>query len=120
MRVKPTTASHGVGLRGTKHYSGTEGEVLEASLRVMKSELRVWLLQSLMDRNLATRDVFNFAEQQANLRYCNKTPDLKTMRQAMIMKLGDSKLKLKAERRHGTDKLFSLNLITGNSHLERK
>ena len=94
MKDKPATHASVGGLSGTRSFSGAISELLNASIEVMKNETRIWLLKSLMKKNLATRDIFSFAMKQANLRSINKTPDSLTIRRAMCIKLGDIKLSM--------------------------
>ena len=73
----------------------TENELYEATMRTMKSELRLWLLRSLLKSNLATNDIYNFAKKQGLLRTYNKTPNWETMKIAMETKIWDLKMVLR-------------------------
>ena len=77
------------------HYSGNEYELFKANMMVMKNELRLWLLRNLMNKDLATRDIYYFVKKQGELRTTIKNPDRKTVRQAMSAKLCDVKATLK-------------------------
>ena len=76
---------------GSRNISGTDWDLLETHRDIMKNELRVWLLRSLLNRNLATRDIYCFALGQARLckqNNCNM-PDQMTMKAAMNVKIND-------------------------------
>ena len=69
--------------------AGVERELLEAHMNVMRNEMRLWLLKSLLEKDLATRDIYYFTKKQALLRYTDKIPDKETMRVAMEVKIRD-------------------------------
>ena len=70
---------------GYRHLVGThKGKLLEAHMIIMRNELRLWLLKSLISRDLATPDVYNFAKKKQGLLRClDKRPDKETIRVAM-------------------------------------
>ena len=87
MKVKPTTSTPMGGPVGTRSISGVESNLLKASIKSTKNEARSWLLRSIISRNLATRDIYSFVLNQAELRRFNKVPDSLTIKRAMRMKL---------------------------------
>ena len=53
-----------------RHISGEESNLLlEAHMLIMKNELRIKLLRSLLDKNLATRDIFSFLKTHMFAKY---------------------------------------------------
>ena len=107
---KDTTESCG---RKYNNIAGIENRLLEATMTVMRNELRIWLLRSLLERNLATRDIFHFAKNQGMLRQYNKIPDRRTIEIAMKVKIEDLRMVLlnsyKNKRKKKKDLLVELN-----------
>ena len=58
-----------------KNLSGTVLDLLELHISTMKKQMRIKLHQSLLNKKLATRDIFHFVKGQASLRQFDKTPD---------------------------------------------
>ena len=78
---------------------GVVGKLRENALNISFTEARIWLLRQLMKLNLATRDIFHFALKQANIRIVDKTPDIPTVKHAMLAKLCDNKKVLHLEKK---------------------
>ena len=74
-----------------RRIKGMEAELLSTQMSIMKNELRIRLLRSLLKQGLATRDVFYFAKGQAELRQYNKETDHRTIRSPMEAKIIDMK-----------------------------
>ena len=80
-------------MSGKRHIRGEE-DLTKTYKDISESKLRIWLLRSLMSRNLSTRDIYSFINGQAKLRTDLKLLDYKTMTSAMRTKLNDIKKKL--------------------------
>ena len=68
----------------------TKSELVRALNEIMMGETRLWLLRTLISLELATWDVYNFAVNQAGLRFTIKTLDWPTMKSALKAKLRDT------------------------------
>ena len=64
----------------------------------MLDESRSWLLRSLLDNKRCTRDIYSFAQNQAESRVEINSLDTQTIRAAMRMKIMDTKHSLKHNR----------------------
>ena len=80
-------------MSGERHICGEE-DLTKTYKDISDSKLRIWLLRSLMSRKLSTRDIHSFIKHPAELRSIFKILDMKTMTEAMRMKLKDIKLQL--------------------------
>ena len=116
MKVKPNTYACEGGQSISGSCSGANSNLLKAELTVMKNELRVWLIRSLMKKGLATRDIFSFTSKQAELRTFKKHPDNLTSRQAMKAKLGDLISTLKVNYCNRKRRRKELLTELGNKH----
>ena len=79
---------------GYRHFGRDEKELIKTYKNISENKLRMWLIRSLISKNLATRDIYTFAQNQSELRSVVKSLDRKTMDSAMRMKLKDIKLVL--------------------------
>ena len=79
---------------GTRQIGKVEQHLLETYQNISDGRLKIWLLRTLMSRNLSTRDIFSFLKKQTELRLYVKTVDRSTMVSAMRMKLRDMKFAL--------------------------
>ena len=77
-----------------KNFSGTDLNLLNTHMNMMKYQLRLKLLRSLLNKKLATRDVYYFARGQAEQKMWNKNPDHATIVAAMKAKILDVKTAL--------------------------
>ena len=103
VRVNSLLASNGSQSRRI-HFAGHYLELYEAHRAVMKNEMRLWLLKSLLEKNLATRDIYYFAKNQAKLRTFDQVPNPGTMKTAMNVKITDMKKVLSHSVRDRTNK----------------
>ena len=74
-----------------RNLSGKDWDLLEIHRNIMKDELRVWLLRSLINKNLATRDIYHFSVNQARQRSFKTELDKPTITAAMNIKIEDIK-----------------------------
>ena len=72
-----------------RNFTGTDWDLLEIHREIMRNELRVWLLRSLLSEGLATRDIYHFTLNQAKLCTVDRGPDQLTMKAAMNVKIED-------------------------------
>ena len=77
----------------------TKSELVRALHEIMMGETRLWLLRTLISLELATWDVYNFAVNQAGLRFTIKALDWPTMKSALKAKLRDTLATLTIYRR---------------------
>ena len=61
VRINPSLKSPNRRRDGARHFAGTDWDLLETQRNIMKNELRIWLLRSLLSKGLATRDIYYFA-----------------------------------------------------------
>ena len=80
-------------MSGKRHIRGEE-DLTKTYKDISESKLRIWLLRSLMSRNLSTRDIYSFIRHKAELRSIVKSLDMRTMTEAMRTKSKDIKLLL--------------------------
>ena len=78
-----------------RNFSGTDWDLLEIHRDIMRNELRVWLLRSLLSKNLATRDIYYFTLNQARQCTFGTEPDQTTIKAAMNVKIEDIRKALK-------------------------
>ena len=80
---------------GDRHIAGLVETTLETHMEAMFEESRKWLLRSLLDRGLATNDIFSFTQQQAFLTTNGTPPDKDTISAAMRAKIRDVNLNVR-------------------------
>ena len=100
-----------------EHIAGLEDLLLETHMVVMKNETRLWMLKSLLDRNLATNDIYSFVSGQAFLRDNDSTPDPDMTRIAMKAKIRDVKKSIRIH--HRQRRLHEEDLFRGLSYKSR-
>ena len=83
---------------GRYNFAGTEEERHKTHEKIIRDELRLWLLKSLLERDLATREIYYFVKKQGDKRETNKKPDIMTIRSAMSVKIKDLLRSLKRSR----------------------
>ena len=91
---KPTMRTHSDCSNGRRHIDGILNRLNKTHSTLMKNESRIWLLRSLADRGLCTRDVYYFAYNQAKIRSFYKVLDKQTIRSATQAELRDLRLSL--------------------------
>ena len=113
--------TNGRGPRTPRNFAGREMELLEAHRIAMRNELRIWWLRSLLEKDLATPDVYHFAKNQGLLRTFDQTPNQETMKVAMDLKITDLKKSLALNYRNRRVKTENLlNELDHRSYKLRK
>ena len=83
---------------GEKNFDELKQELQETYIKIMEIETRKILLETLINENLATRDIFFFIKKQAELRVVDKQLDEDTMKLAMRQKIKDLRKALKIQK----------------------
>ena len=88
----------------------------------MKNELRVWLLRSLLNKKLATRDIYHFTLNQARQCIFEIEPDQTTIRAAMNVKVEDIReaLRLGYDRRKRLEENILSNINDKSNSLKMR
>ena len=76
---------------GGMDFEELKSKLQEIYLENTAFETRKSLLQTLVNENLATRDIYSFIKNQAQLRLVDKRLDNETLKQAMKTKISDLK-----------------------------
>ena len=85
----PTMNTPSVNSCGQRDIEGIVHKLNETYMEIMKNESRIWLIRSIADNGLSTRDIYSFAYKQARLRSYYKILDNQTVKSAMRAKLKD-------------------------------
>ena len=95
--IEPDPLDHMVP-SGEKNFDELKQELQETYIKIMEIETRKILLETLINENLATRDIFFFIKKQAELRVVDKQLDEDTMKLAMRQKIKDLRKALKIQK----------------------
>ena len=83
----PTMNSPSDNSYGQRDIEGTLNKLTETYMKIMKNEARIWLIRSISDKGLSTRDIYSFVYKQAKLRSHYRSLDKNTVKSATRAKL---------------------------------